>query len=73
MSTVDDLLKKAMVFDPALENADPAIIFHREVAYADLTDTDLEDMYTYQYPMNVQWLIKIRPDWIKKYHPEHLQ
>lgn len=72
MTTVDDVLKKAMVFDPVLENADPAIIAHKVIPFNELPDEVLEDIYLYQYPNNVQWLIRFRPDWIKKYHPEDL-
>ena len=72
MPTVQDVIDKAMVFDPALENADPAIISHRQVDFCDLTDDDLECMYQFEYPNNVKWLIQIRKDFIEKHHPEEL-
>lgn len=72
MSTVQDLIDKAMVFDPALENADPAIVTSKVIPFAELKDTDLEDMYQYEYPKNVKWLIEIRRDFIEKHHPEEL-
>lgn len=72
MPTVDEVIAKAMVFDPALENADPAIVSSRVIPFAELKNEDLEDMYQYNYPQNVQWLISIRKDFIEKYHPEEL-
>jgi len=72
MPTVDEVIAKAMVFDPALENADPAILTHRQIPYSELSDEDLEDMYQYKYPQNVKWLIEIRKDFIEKHHPEEL-
>jgi hypothetical protein len=72
MPTVQDVIDKAIVFDPALENADPAIIAHRVIPFAELKDSDLEDIYQYEYPKNVEWLIKIRKDFIEKHHPEEL-
>ena len=72
MPTVQDVIDKAMVFDPALENADPAIVACKTIPFAELKDDDLEDMYQYEYPKNVKWLIEIRRDFIEKYHPEEL-
>ena len=72
MPTVQDVIDKAMVFDPALENADPAIVTHRQIPFNELSDKDLEDMYQYEYPQNVKWLIEIRKDFIEKHHPEEL-
>lgn len=72
LTTVQDVIDKAMVFDPALENADPAIVTSKVIPFAELNDIDLEDMYQYQYPKNVKWLIEIRKDFIEKHHPEEL-
>lgn len=72
MTTVQDLIDKAMMFDPVLENTDSSIITSRVIPYADLKDSELEDMYQYEYPNNVKWLIEIRRDFIEKYHPEEL-
>lgn len=72
MPTVQDVIDKAMVFDPALENADPAIVACKTIPFSDLSDSDLEDMYRYEYPKNVKWLIEIRRDFIEKHHPEEL-
>ena len=72
MTTVQDVIDKAMVFDPALENADPAIMAHRQIPFNELSDSDLENMYQYKYPQNVKWLIEIRRDFIEKNHPEEL-
>ena len=39
MPTVQDVIDKAMVFDPALENADPAIVFtERNISHEDCDD-----------------------------------
>ena len=72
MTTVQDVIDKAMVFDPALENADPSIVTSKLIPFCELNDEDLEDMYQYEYPKNVKWLIEIRRDFIERLHPEEL-
>ena len=69
---VKSLIEKAEVYDPVLAAADPAIMTSRTIPYEELTDIDLEDMYQYNYPQNVPWLIQIRKDFIERKHPEEL-
>ena len=69
---VDALIQKSMTFDPVLENADPSIITYKEVPFAELSDEDLEDMFQYKNPENVEWIKKIRLDFIQRKHPEVL-
>ncbi len=74
MSSISDqiksLIEKANVYDPVLGEADPSVITCKVIPYEELTDSDLEDLYQYNYPQNVPWLIQIRRDFIERKHPE---
>lgn len=47
------------------------ILSHKVIPYKDLTDEDLEDIFKYD-KNNVEWLMKNRPDFIQRCHPEIL-
>lgn len=70
---VQEVINKGMTYDPLLSEADPAIIASWEVSINKLSDKDLEDMYKFNYPKNVEWLIEVRKDFIERCHPEELK
>jgi hypothetical protein len=69
---VNEVIQKGMVYDPLLAEADPSIIASRNIAFSDLTVIDLKEIYNYNYPQNVKWLIDVRPDFIQQYYPHEL-
>ena len=69
---VNDVIQKGMTYDPLLAEADPSIISYRTIPFSELSFTDLKELYEYNYPQNVKWLIEVRPDFIKQYYPHEL-
>lgn len=69
---VNEVIQKGMVYDPLLAEADPSIIASRNIEFSDLTTIDLKEIYNYNYPQNVKWLIDVRPDFIQQYYPHEL-
>lgn len=52
----------------AIVNGDD-ILSDRVIPFAKLSDDALQSIYEYS---GYEYVLKIRPDWIVKYHPEHL-
>lgn len=65
----DDLTEEEL--ENLLDPNSNGILSHKVIPYNELDDETLEDMFQYNKD-NIEWLIKIRPDFIQRCHPEIL-